>query len=427
MIMRNIKNKNIAGKTWTGLLSCLVGTGLLSLSSCIDYDDVTREVSVDIQLVMPEEFTQGSDMEGHTVTISQLNGGNVLTATTNAQGVASFHGIIPDVYNVSTSWDITSEEYTQLTGDPIVNEGAVVSGNINSQLLSDDNTTTPLRLSTQLSINRSLVIGKIASSCCKDDNKKNYLADQYIELYNQSDKEIDISGLYIGLVESEPTPAFTLEQLAEKFNSEVVLLRQIFRIPVDADFKVAPGGTVLIANCAIDHTVNASASHNLLSADFDINDTRVKNAFVNNPDVPDLDLIYTYSSGLPYMNLVRGGPNAIVIFRTEDNIDDWDLTYSYGKTKGNQWKVLPKKYIIDAVEILKNSSKGIDLATKRLYDDLDAGYTNIEAASGYTGEIMYRKTSSRRGKDGHKILQDTNNSTVDFNVSTTIGIREYDE
>ena len=140
--MRNIKNKNIAGKTWTGLLSCLVGTGLLSLSSCIDYDDVTREVSVDIQLVMPEEFTQGSDMEGHTVTISQLNGGNVLTATTNAQGVASFHGIIPDVYNVSTSWDITSEEYTQLTGDPIVNEGAVVSGNINSQLLSDDNTTT---------------------------------------------------------------------------------------------------------------------------------------------------------------------------------------------------------------------------------------------------------------------------------------------
>ena len=151
--MRNIKNKNIAGKTWAGLLSCLVGTGLLSLSSCIDYDDVTREVSVDIQLVMPEEFTQGSDMEGHTVTISQLNGGNVLTATTNAQGVASFHGIIPDVYNVSTSWDITSEEYTQLTGDPIVNEGAVVSGNINSQLLSDDNTTTPLRLSTQLSIN----------------------------------------------------------------------------------------------------------------------------------------------------------------------------------------------------------------------------------------------------------------------------------
>ena len=425
--MRNIKNNNIAGKTWAGLLSCLVGTGLLSLSSCIDYDDVTREVSVDIQLVMPEEFTQGSDMEGHTVTISQLNGGNVLTATTNAQGVASFHGIIPDVYNVSTSWDITSEEYTQLTGDPIVNEGAVVSGNINSQLLSDDNTTTPLRLSTQLSINRSLVIGKIASSGCKDNNNKSYVADQYIELYNQSDKEIDVAGLYIGLVEAEKTPAYTLEQLKDSFNNEVVLLKQIFRIPVDADCKVAPGGTVVIANCAIDHTVNASASHNLLTADFDVNDSRAKPQFVNNPDVRDIELAYTYLAALPIMNLVQGGPCSLVIFRTDDNIADWDLTYAYGKTKGNQWKVMPKKYVIDAVEILKNSSKGIDLATKRLYDDLDAGYTNIEAASGYTGEIMYRKTSSRRGKDGHKILQDTNNSTADFKVSTTIAIREYDE
>ena len=56
---------------------------------------------------------------------------------------------------------------------------------------------------------------------------------------------------------------------------------------------------------------------------------------------------------------------------------------------------MPKKYVIDAVEILKNSSKGIDLATKRLYDDLDAGYTNIEAASGYTGEIMYRNAAAR--------------------------------
>lgn len=426
-MMRNIKNKNIAGKTWAVLLSCLVGTGLLSLSSCIDYDDVTREVSVDIQLVMPEEFTQGTDMEGHTVTLTQLNGQNTLSATTNAQGVASFQGIIPDVYSVSTSWDITSEEYTQLTGDPIVNEGAVVSGNISQQLLTENQSTTPLRLATQLSINRSLVIGKIASSGCKDNNNKNYVADQYIELYNQSDKEIDVAGLYIGLVESNSKPAYTLEQLQESFNSDVVLLKQAFRIPVDADCKVAPGGTVVIANCAIDHTVNASASHNLLTADFDVNDTRTKNAYVNNPDVRDMELAYTYVATLPIMNLVQGGPCSLVIFRTDDNIADWDLTYNYGKTSGSQWKVLPKKYVIDAVEILKNSSKGIDLATKRFYDDLDAGFTHIEAASGYTGEIMYRKTSSRRGKDGHKILQDTNNSTADFKVSTTIAIREYDE
>ncbi len=423
----NYHHKRRAKSLITGLFSCSLLFTICFLTSCIDYDDVTREVSVDIQLVMPEEFTQGSDMEGHTVTLTQLNSPNTLTATTDAQGVASFKGIIPDVYSVSTSWDITPEEYTQLTGDPIVNEGAVVSGNINSQLLTEDQSTTPLRLNTQLAINRSLVIGKIASSGCKDNNNKNYVVDQYIELYNQSDKEIDVAGLYIGLVESNSTPAYTLPQLEEKFNNEVIMLKQVFRIPLDVDHKVAPGGTVVIANCAIDHTVNASASHNLLTADFDVNDTRPKNAYVNNPDVRDMDLVYTYVSSLPIMNLTQGGPCALVIFRTDDNIEDWDLAYNYGKTSGNQWKVMPKKYVIDAVEILKKSAKGIDLATKRFYDDLDAGYANIEAASGYTGEIMYRKTSSRRGKDGHKILQDTNNSTADFKVSTTIGIREYDE
>ena len=41
-----------------------------SLTSCIDYDDVTRAVSVDVQLVMPEEFT-GTDYEGHTITLTQ--------------------------------------------------------------------------------------------------------------------------------------------------------------------------------------------------------------------------------------------------------------------------------------------------------------------------------------------------------------------
>ena len=62
----------------------------------------------------------------------------------------------------------------------------------------------------------------------------------------------------------------------------------------------------------------------------------------------------------------------------------------------------------------------------RLYADIDAGYTNIEAISGYTGEVVYRRTASIAA-DGHKILMDTNNSLNDFKVSTTIKPRQYDE
>lgn len=423
MIMSNIKYNKVRGRI--GLFLMMVS---LLLTSCVDYDDATRAVSVNIQLVMPEEFTNGSDYEGHTVTITRRSSGAQLTAVTNAEGIASFEGLIPDVYAVSTSWDITSEEYAQYTGDEVVTEGAVVSGNINTQLLAEDYTSVPLSLSTQLSINRSLVIGKVFSAGCKDNNNKNYLACQYIELYNQSNEPIDVAGLYIGLTETNSTPAYTLEQLAEVYDSKVLMLKQIFRIPTDQEKIVQPGGTIVIANSAIDHTQLASAAPNLLDADFDVNDTRARNAYTNNPAVPDLELIYTYSASLSFMNLVQGGATGIVIFRTEDNVADWELAYNYGKTSGSRWKVMPKQYVMDGVEILaRKASTGVDIKTKRFYDDIDAGYTNINATTGYTGEVFYRKTSDRRGSDGHKILQDTNNSTNDFQISTTIAPREYDD
>jgi len=78
------------------------------------------------------------------------------------------------------------------------------------------------------------------------------------------------------------------------------------------------------------------------------------------------------------------------------------------------------------MEALRNSSSGIDVKTKRLNDKIDAGYTYINATSGWNGETVYRKTM-KRAADGHKILVDTNNSSNDFNVSQSIKPREYDE
>lgn len=64
-------------------------------------------------------------LEGHTVSL-QLNG-VTYSAQTDAAGVATFSNIVPDVYNISTSWDITSSEYNRITGSSQVNDGATVS------------------------------------------------------------------------------------------------------------------------------------------------------------------------------------------------------------------------------------------------------------------------------------------------------------
>lgn len=391
----------------------------LYLASCVDYGDATHEVTARVKLTMPAEFN-ATDNEGHEIRLMQ--GGKTLTAVTDAQGIATFTGIIPDVYDVSCSWELTAEEYQQMTGDNQVVSGCTVSGSLNSYLIKEEEDV--IILATNLSINRDIIIGKIYYAGSKDLNNRTYMAGKYLELYNQSDNEVDVSGLYIGLVEAESTQAYTLENLHEVYEDSVVLLKQIFRIPADANHLVAPGGTVLIVNSAIDHTPNNDMESSLLDADFEAKDASGK--MQNNPTTPALDLIYTMYPSVSNLNLVQSGPCSIVIFRTDEDMTALPKTYPYGKTSGSQWALLPKRYIIDGVEVLRNKNTGIEVSSKRLYDDIDAGYTNINAVSGWTGEIVYRKTS-KTATDGHLILIDTNNSSNDFQVSTTIKPREYDE
>ena len=403
------------------LHTILVACGLFALTACVDYSDATSETSARVQILMPKEFTGTSTLAGHEVILQQ--GSTRLSATTDANGVATFNGIIPDVYDISCSWEITEAEYHQATGSNQSVSGCTVSGSQNSLLIKEEQTIT---LSTQLSINQDIIIGKIYYAGSKDNNNRNYMAGRYIEIYNQSNKEIDVAGFYIGLVEAESTQAYTLQNLHDAYADSVVLLKQIFRIPATTSHKVAAGGSVLIVNSAIDHTANnTSMEYDLSGADFEAKDYS-SNPVQNNPATPALELIYTMYPSISNMNLVQSGPCGVVIFRTDEDPASLPTTYPYGKTSGNQWKLLPKRMILDAVEVLSNKNTGVDVATKRLYDDLDAGYTYINSTSGRNGEVVYRKTS-KHATDGHAVLMDTNNSSNDFKVSTTIKPREYDE
>ena len=391
---------------------------VFTLTSCVDYSDATQEVAARVQIVMPQEFTT-PDLAGHTIVMQQ--GAQRLTAITDDQGVATFSGIVPDVYDISCSWEITSDEYRHLTGDNQVVSGAIVSGSLNSHLIRENQT---IQLQTNLSINRDIIIGKIFYAGSKDLNNRTYMAGKYLELYNQSDESVDVSGLYIGLVEAEGTQAYTLDNLHEAFADSLILLKQIFRIPADTPHWVKAGGTVLLVNSAIDHTGNNTMESDLTQADFEAKDLSGKTQ--NNPATPALELIYTMYPSVSNMNLVQSGPCGIVIFRTDEDVTLWQKTYPYGKTAGNQWLLCPKRLIIDGVDILRNRATGVEPGEKRLYNDIDAGYTYINAVSGWNGEVVYRCTS-KLAADGHPILTDTNNSSNDFKVSSTIKPREYDQ
>ena len=401
--------------------SLYILTTALLLASCIDYDAATTEIAVRVQLTMPSEFTGNAGMAGHEIVLQQ--GTTRLQATTDAEGVATFTNLIPDIYDISCSWEITSDQYRQLTQQEL-NGGTscTIAGSLNSHLISKEQT---IELATNLSINRDILIGKIYYAGSKDNNNRTYMPGKYLELYNNGNSAVDVAGYYIGLIEAESKQAYTLDNLHEAFADSVVLAKQIFRIPANKPFPVQPGGTVLIVNSATDHTYEKDMESDLSDADFEAKDMSGRTQ--NNPATPALELIYTMYPSISNMNLIQSGPCAVVIFHTDEQIADWQLTYPYGKTSGSQWKLVPKRLIIDGVEALANKVTGIDVSTKRLYADIDAGYTYIEARSGWTGEVVYRRTADKRGADGHKMLVDTNNSSNDFHVSTTIKPRQYDE
>lgn len=387
------------------------------LGGCVDYQDASGTVSLQVAITPPSELTGAINLEG--ISVSASSNGKQITALTDDKGVATFSGLVPEVYDISTSWEITAQQYNVATGRSDQPGGAIISGNQNAYSVFDNSNVT---LSTNI-ISSSLVIGKIYYAGSKDINNRNYLPGRYFEIYNQSASAIDVSGLYIGLVESESTPAYTLDNIREEFADSVVLLKQVFRIPTTAPFYLSSGGSVLITNSAIDHTSNSTFENDLTGADFEAKDASGRT--VNNPDISPLSLIYTIYPSISNMNLLQSGPTGIVIFRTQISVENLPKVYKYGTARGSQWLVLPKRYIIDGVDVVRNKTTGATLADKRLSADIDGGIIHLNTTTGYTGEVLVRKVLRR--ENGRILLQDTNNSSNDFQTSTTIKIRNYEE
>ena len=411
---KNIYKQGMAKRTVKGILLFYLFT-LLPIS-CVDFNDATQAITVKVQVQMPSDF-KAADISGKTVKMTM--DGQTISAETDANGIVTFQNIVPDNYDISTSWKMDGEEYAAITGTHPENATYTVSGSLNTQMLATSN-ETPIILATNIQKDQSLLIGKVYYEGSKDINNKNYVAGKYIEIYNNSDQTVDASGLYIALMESESTIAYTPGQIPD-----TVMAKQVYRIPTGSAVNVAPGGTLLLVNSAIDHTVTAQNAfeRNLLGADFEAKDQQGRTT--NNPATPALELTYSCYASTTQMNITQGGPMSLVIFTSDEDVRNWERVYAYGKTKGNMFMKIPTSAIIDGVEILKNKSQtGPDINTKRLFNYVDAGYTFCSSASGYSGELVYRKTASIT-PEGRKILQDTNNSLDDFATSTTLNPREY--
>ena len=182
---------------------------------------------------------------------------------------------------------------------------------------------------------------------------------------------------------------------------------------------LAPGASVLVVNSAINHRNNkAPQEYDLSAADYEVKDTQGRT--VNNPATPPVELIFTSWPQISSMNLVQGGPTSIVIFHTND-IATWTKVYANGKSSGQEFLRIPMTEVLDGLDIIKFSpTNGVDLSSKRLYPSIDAGYTHISSASGWNGEVTYRRAIPASANQIRIKLQDTNNSASDCATASSL-------
>ncbi len=373
---------------------------VMLLFSCeMKTPEVVSQIKISVQ--MPDGIKSDVKFAGKTVTLKSQR--MTYTATTDESGIATFTDIIPDIYSVYASWSLSAEEYVNLAEGQVESKSALISGTESQLNLFNEQS---LSLKTLLSVKQSLLISKVYASGTRDINNARYIADQYIEIFNNSDDTQYLDGIYLAMCEGDSPMAFPASS-----NPDTLHAKQVYRFPgTGKEHPVLPGNSVILVNSARDHTTSSPNSVNLQNADFEFKGTK----YANNVLVPGMTLIYTAFTSITEVNLTVGSVNSLVLFTSKDDVSKYNIVYAPGKTIGTKYMVIPAHNIIDGVDILSYRAAGIDVNTKRLQSFIDAGYTNISSTSGLTHQSMERKVDKTLSNGTRYYLIDTNNSTNDY-------------
>ncbi|MBR5905368.1 MAG: DUF4876 domain-containing protein [Bacteroidales bacterium] len=395
--------------------SIILAAALLSFSCKRQAPSETGSFLLEFKL--PAECRETAFYANRTVS---LTGEVDYEFQTDVCGMVNVPGIVPGIYDIITNTEMSGKEYKALLKDPdaqgIEDKARVVVGlSLMNQRIFE---ARDISVMLNAAVIKGLLISKIYYSGTRDKMDRTYTTDSYVELFNNSDEVQYLDGKYLGLAESVSPAAYPA-----KDNPDSIYLRQCCRFPGSGtDYPVQPGSSVVIAaRSARNHLESALNTVDLSSAAFEVKLTEGS----GNPDAPMLPLI-TNSTSIQYLNLLSGGPNTLVLFETDEDVMSWPQVYQIGKTSGERFLRIHKKVVTDGVECLKKPAQtDPDVNTKRLQEDIDAGYITITSVNGYNHESVERRVS--RQENGRCYLVDTNNSSADFVVCTDPTPQKYDK
>ena len=387
------------------ILTAAIATGC---DDSFDNTLSTAEVIVDI------EFNSADEIDS-----SRIYGGK-LTFRNISNGVASVFtpdeeiSLLPGLYDLDYSADylLPNGAMAQLRAQK--QSITIATGRNNISL-------TPYRNITS----DDLVISEIFFTGTLQTSGNQYYGDQYIKLYNNTDHVVYADGLT--LFESK---FLTTQKLVftPDIMSEAMTVDALYTIPGSGnEHPVNPGEYLILADTGIDHRAINPNSFDLSHADFEWYDvSSVPSTMdIDSPLVENLDKWYCYTNSVFLLH--NRGFKAYGIARIpvdkDEYLRDFYYTYDYelvtaaGSFPMSQSAYrLPNDWIVDVVNCSVQSDYQWTLCTPAL----DMGWTHCGTIDGDKTRYFHAVRRKMIGltADGNPILQDTNNSTLDFNPMT---------
>lgn len=255
--------------------------------------------------------------------------------------------------------------------------------------------------------------------------------DQYFKITNNSDELLYLDGLMISEAKYASSTKTPFEFL-DPIKKEACGVETVYVIPGKGhDVPVEPGKSLIIANNAQNHLATNPNSFDLSGADFEWYDksTSAANQDVDNPDVPNLDIWFTYSLSIWILH-DRGFKGYIISlppygvtkdsylenYKWEGKYINHSLAGDFEMTISSAYKI-PNSWVLDGV----NCAIEENFQYTSWDESIDAGWTHcgkIDKDPERYGKSVLRK----RGDDGK--LVDTNNSTNDFIPDSTPSLKQ---
>lgn len=415
-------------KTFRLFMILLCVTAIASCSSDDGSSVDTTPTDMKIMFQLPDGYADDATLTDLSLTLTDINTQRKTTFNGNAaEDLSITLKAVPGGYYRIDATGKLNYRNKDLVGKQVdvlaYSEGIILTREAPIAALKLQVTSQPEADPADIAY-RGFVLGEIFCAGTANRQGNYYYADKYFVIYNNTDHVLYADSLVIA--ESDFLTTMKQEYTPDIMPTDMAV-SAMYMIPGSGhDVPVQPGGKLLVVDNAVNHTVANPNSWDMTKADYEWYDESTNPQFtdIDNPNVPNLERIY--SSTLTLWSPHSQGFKSYALARMHADrktfLTDYMYDYTYhlvGQTgeadmTGSAYR-LPNSWILDAV----NMSVPALFQWIVTSPTLDKGYTYC-ADFGWD-DSRYGKSVRRKVKamDGTRaILQDTNNSTDDFEPRT---------